>query len=194
MTASCGSKAATSSACGRAQIWRLGVGRTFQITATFASLSACARTCRWRSTRTPAACARCWRASARAFRDRGRRAARSGRHARPGRADLRRAGLWRPEARRARHRAGQPAAPAADGRADRRHGAEGTRRADGADGAAGAGAQHRRAVHRARHGRGLHPGRPHHRARPRRADRRRHACRKCAPIRNVRAVYLGSAH
>ncbi len=42
---------------------------------------------------------------------------------------------------------------------------------------AGAGAQHRRAVHRARHGRGVRPGRPHHRARPRPADRRRHARR-----------------
>ena len=33
----------------------------------------------------------------------------------------------------------------------------------------------RRAVHRARHGRGVRPCRPHHRARPRPADRRRHA-------------------
>ena len=35
----CGSTAATSSACARARIWRLGVGRTFQITATFASMT-----------------------------------------------------------------------------------------------------------------------------------------------------------
>ena len=43
-----------------------------------------------------------------------------------------RAGLRRPEAGRARGGARQPAAPAADGRADRRHGARGARRADGA--------------------------------------------------------------
>ncbi len=114
----------------------------------------------------------------------GRRcAAGPGRHARPGRADLRRAGLWRPQEGRAGHGARQPAAAAADGRAHRRHGAEGADRADGARGPAGAGAQHRRAVHRARHGRGLRPGRPHHRARPRPADRRRHARKRCGPTR-----------
>ena len=53
----------------------------------------------------------------------GRCAAGPGRHARPGRADLRRAGLWRPQAGRAGHGARQPAAAAADGRAHRRHGA-----------------------------------------------------------------------
>ena len=36
------------------------------------------------------------------------------------------------------------------------------------------------------------PRRPHHRARPRPADRRGHAGARCAPIREVREVYLGS--
>ena len=70
----------------------------------------------------------------RGLHGRGRCAARPGRHARPGRADLRRAGLWRPQAGRAGDGARQPAAAAADGRADRRHGAEGADRADGARG------------------------------------------------------------
>ena len=41
----------------------------------------------------------------------------------------------------------------------------------------GARPEDRRAVHRARHGRGVQPGRPHHRARPRPPDRRRPARR-----------------
>jgi branched-chain amino acid transport system ATP-binding protein len=101
-------------------IWRLGVGRTFQITATFASLSVrenvqmALYSHAGRLSLLSASVATCAR---------GRCAARSGRHARPGRSGLRRAGLWRPQAGRARHGARQPAAPAADGRADRRHGA-----------------------------------------------------------------------
>ena len=87
-------------------IWRLGVGRTFQITATFASLTVRENV---QMALYPIA-GRLRSMLARfgaAFRDRGRRAAGAGRHARPGRAGLRRAGLWRSEARRAGHGAGQ---------------------------------------------------------------------------------------
>ena len=64
---------------------------------------------------------------------RGRRAARAGRHGRPGRAALRRTRLWRPQAAGTGDRARQPAEAAADGRADRRHGAARAHRADAAD-------------------------------------------------------------
>ncbi len=82
------------------EIWRLGVGRTFQITATFASmtvrenvqmalLSHHRRLCR---SVAPGDVA---------LRRKGGRAARPGQHARPGRPSMRRAGLWRHQARRA---------------------------------------------------------------------------------------------
>ncbi len=57
--------------------------------------------------------------------------------------------LWRRQAGRARHRARQRSAPAADGRADRRHGAARAQRPDRADQAAGDRARHLGAVHRA---------------------------------------------
>ena len=71
-----------------------------------------------------------------------------------------------------------------------------TRGADGTDGEARARAQHRRPVHRARHGRGVQPGRPHHRARPRPGDRRRHArgsarqCRRACRLSREHALML----
>ena len=72
------------------------------------------------------------------------------RHGGAGRAGDERARLRRRQARRAGDRAGQPAAPAADGRADRRHGAARAQRADGARAAARARAVDRRPLHRAR--------------------------------------------
>ena len=104
------------------EIWRLGVGRTFQVAATFSSMTvienvqmalifACGEdlsTCGVRR-------ARCI-AIARSSCSR-RSAWRRGRSPKP------RTCLWRRQARRACHRARQRAAPAADGRADRRHGA-----------------------------------------------------------------------
>ena len=74
------------------QIWRLGVGRTFQITATFASLSVRENVqMALYSHRRPAALAA--QPLRHGLRDRGRCAAGPGRHARPGRPSLRRAGL-----------------------------------------------------------------------------------------------------
>ena len=46
----------------------------------------------------------------------------------------------------------------------------------------------RRAVHRARHGRGVQPGRPHHRARSRPAHRRRHAAGGARQSRRARGL------
>jgi branched-chain amino acid transport system ATP-binding protein len=102
-------------------IWQLGVGRTFQIAETFASLTvvenvqmallshatACFRSGRAR--RTTGAPMR-WRCSTRWACG-------------AGAAPLQRAGLWRREAGGAGHRAGPRAPPAADGRAHGRHGA-----------------------------------------------------------------------
>ncbi len=81
--------------------------------------------------------------------------ARPGRHGRRRRPSLERASLRRRQARGAGHRAGRRAQAAADGRADRRHGAEGARAADAADARHRARARARRAVHRARHGRSV---------------------------------------
>ena len=124
----------------------------------------------------PAGCARCWRASARALRRRGRRAARrrsacSTQAERPcgvlAYGDLKRVEL-------AMALANQPRLLLMDeptaGMAPRE------RVALMALAARLAREQNdRRAVHRARHGRGVRPCRPHHRAGPRRADRRGHA-------------------
>jgi ABC-type sugar transport system ATPase subunit len=113
------------------QIWRKGVGRTFQITATYSSMTVienvqmallshygdvfrftpfahrCTATRRWR----------CWTWSAWP--------------ARP--IALCRSGLWRSQAHGTGHRTGTMAAAAADGRTHRRHGPEGARGADGTD-------------------------------------------------------------
>ena len=145
-------------------IWRLGVGRTFQITATFPTMTV----------RENVQVALVSYGTAivqslgldRELRARGGRpAARSRRHGRLCRASVRRARLWRPQAARARDRARQPAEIVADGRADRWHGAARADRTDAADRAHRPRAIDRRAVHRARHGRGVRTCRPHPRAR-----------------------------
>ena len=82
----------------------------------------------------PSAAGRLVGAGGGALSRRGRPAARAGRDARPGRARLLGARVRRPQAGRARGRARQRPEAAADGRADRRDGAEGADRADGADG------------------------------------------------------------
>jgi branched-chain amino acid transport system ATP-binding protein len=175
-------------ACSRA-IWRLGVGRTFQIAATFSSLTVVENVqmallsqdrklfSMWRRRHATAAATRwtCW----------------TGGHGRAGRPPLQRAGLWRRQARGAGHGHGQQPQAAADGRAHRRHGAQGAQRADGADQEAGGGARHGRAVHRAQHGRGVRLRRPHGGAGARAPDRRGRA----EAIRNdpkVQEVYFGT--
>ena len=136
---------------------------------------ACARTCRWRCSRMPAGCARCCRAFGAAFAaeadalldqvgmlDQAERACGVLAYG-----DLKRVEL-------AIALANEPRLLLMDeptaGMAPHERVALMALTA-----AAGARAQHRRALHRARHGRGLRPCRPHHRARPRPADRRRHA-------------------
>ena len=104
------------------QIWRLGVGRTFQIAATFGSMTVVENVQMAllshvgrnlldleRGSETPSR-----------TRDRIAGAGRDGRCRRPA---LPRACLWRRQARRACDRACQRSAAAADGRAHRRHGA-----------------------------------------------------------------------
>ena len=120
----------------------------------------------------------------------GRPAARSRRHGRLCRAALRRTRLWRSQAAGTRDRARQPAETAADGRADRRHGAARADRTDAAHRAHRPRKIDRRAVHRARHGRGVRTCRPHPRAEPRQPDRRRLA-RGSPRQPQVRAIYLG---
>ena len=113
-------------------IWRLGVGRTFQITATFPTM-----TVRENVQVALVSYGRqlfnLWASTASCARRRGRPAARSGRHGGLCRAPLRRTRLWRSQAAGIRGGAGQPAKTAADGRADRRHGAARTHRVDAAD-------------------------------------------------------------
>ena len=136
-----------------AAIWRLGVGRTFQITATFASLTV--RENVQMALLSHAGRVRaCWRRAARCTR-RGRRAARPASACSTRPSALRRAGLRRPEARRARDRARQPAAillmdePTAGMAPKERD--ELMALTAGSRASAG----DRRAVHRARHGRGV---------------------------------------
>ena len=171
-----------SSACRPRGIWRQGVGRTFQIAQTFASMSV-------RENVQIALLSHARRVlgvlalGAHALRDEAMRCSTSVGMRGAGRAGDERARLRRRQARRAGDRARQPAAPAADGRADRRHGAARALRADGARAQARARAADRRPVHRARHGRRVRARRPHHRARARRAHRRRARRRRCAPTR-----------
>ena len=129
-------------------IGRLGVGRTFQITATFASMTV-ARKCADGADRASSPPMAAGIAGRRAITLRRRcdLLALVGMDDQA-RARLRRTRLWRSQTARTRHRAGQRAEAAADGRARRRHGAQGTRRADGSDGADRARAHDRRAVHR----------------------------------------------
>ena len=117
------------------RIWRLGVGRTFQVTATFGSMSvrenvqaALLSHHRRNYSFWPRAAA-LWVEEANALLER----VGMERHAA---ASMRRAGLRRPEASGAGAGARQPPAPSLDGRAHRRHGTGGARRADGARGPA----------------------------------------------------------
>ncbi len=131
--AACGSAAVELVGLQAAQIWRLGVGRTFQITATFASHHRARERAGRAARRTHAPLLGCWHAGAHAISRDAERAARAAsawtsRPSAPARARLR-----RPQARRTRAGARQRAAAAADGRADRRHGAARAHRADGAD-------------------------------------------------------------
>ena len=170
------------------EIWRLGVGRTFQVAATFHSMTVVenvqmalishAR----RDLRAVAA------GGVAASRARARTAG-AGRHARSRRPAEPRARLWRRQARRARHRARQRAAAAADGRADRRHGAARAQRTDRAGQAAGGRARHFGAVHRAFDGRGVRLRRPHHRAGARPADRRRRRSRDPRQRAGARSLF-----
>ena len=111
-------------------IWRLGVGRTFQVAATFASMTVAENVQMALLSHHP----RRWPAlrwAARYHAAEAERPARSRRHGRPGATQLRRARLRRSQAARARHRARQRSEAAADGRAGGRHGAARAPRADG---------------------------------------------------------------
>ncbi len=103
------------------EIWRLGVGRTFQVAATFGSMTV-AENVQMALISHAGEIYRLWRAAAELHRERALDLLAAGRHARGRRPAEPRARLWRRQARRARHRARQRAASAADGRADRRHG------------------------------------------------------------------------
>ena len=155
-------------------IWRQGVGRTFQIAETFASLTV-VENVQMALLSHAGRVRRFWTPAQGPVPRRGDRPARERRHGGAGRARDQRAGLRRRQAGRARDGPGAQAAPAADGRADRRHGAARAQRIDGAGPGPGARAVDRRPLHRAQHGRGVRPCRPDHRPGPRRADRRRPA-------------------
>ena len=102
-------------------IWRLGVGRTFQIAATFGSMTV-AENVQMALISHAGETYRLWRRQPRIIAS-ARSNCCAGRNGRCGRPGLPRTGLWRRQARRAGDCARQRAAPAAHGRADRRHGA-----------------------------------------------------------------------
>ena len=153
-------------------IWRLGVGRTFQVAATFSSMTV-VENIQLALVSHHGELFRFGSAFAPRHRERAIELLRQVGMADARRPALQGTGLWRRQARRARDRARQRSASAADGRADRRHGAARAQRADRADQAAGRRAQDFGAVHRALHGRGVRLCRPHPGAGTRRADRRR---------------------
>ena len=145
-TASCGPTPAASRLDGqrhrrpaaRARSGALGVGRTFQITAIFALDDGARERADGAAATIAGSWRTCWRAAGAAVRRRGRRRCWRRWHGRtrPTRpcgvlayGDLKRAGTG--------DGARQRAAAAADGRAHRRHGAQGAHRADGADAPAG---------------------------------------------------------
>ena len=184
MPAASACRAASSSACRRAAIWRLGVGRTFQITQTFGSMTVVenvqqALIAHHRRTRS------LWPRAASLYRDEATGAARPGRDGRtrpsvPARVlaygDLKRVELAIALAQRAAAAAAWTSRPPAWRRGER-IALMALTRDDRAR------ARPRRAVHRARHGRGVRPCRPDHGDEPRRAGRDRHARRRCAPTR-----------
>ena len=103
------SAAATSPACKPREIWRLGVGRTFQVAATFAFMTV-VENVQMALISHASDIFRLWRPAGRAASRARARAARAGRHARRRRPAEPRARLRRRQARRVRHRARQRAA------------------------------------------------------------------------------------
>ena len=102
-------------------IWRLGVGRTFQIAATFGSMTV-AENVQMALISHAGEIYRLWRPAASLHRERALDLLdQVGMQAAAGPAEPR-ARLWRRQARGARHRARQRTALVADGRANRRHG------------------------------------------------------------------------
>ena len=168
-----GSTARSWSAASRATIWRLGVGRTFQIAETFASLTVVENVQMallsddakllsfWRCRRAPVATRR------------SRCSTRSACGA--GRAAVQRAGLRRRQAGRARDRDGEPPKlllmdePTAGMAPKERNDLMALTKQLVVDRGIGG------ALHRAQHGRRVRACRPDDRAGARRADRRRHA-------------------
>ena len=110
-------------------IWRLGVGRTFQIAATFGSMTVVENVQMALLSHARRAFSTVAAGGNRSSRARARIAG-AGRHGGSRRPAEPRTCLWRRQARRACHRARQRSAPVADGRADRRHGAAGAQRTD----------------------------------------------------------------
>ena len=130
------STARASPACRRATSGGCGVGRTFQIAATFGSMTV-VENVQMALLSHAGEIFPLWVGGAHGHRERALELL-----AQVGMADAadracQRARLWRRQARRACDRARQRSAPAADGRADRRHGAARTQRTDRADQAAG---------------------------------------------------------
>ena len=103
------------------EIWRRGVGRTFQVAATFHSMTV-AENVQMALISHASETYGLWRPAAARHRDARAGPARTGRHAGRRRPAEPRTRLWRRQARGVGHRARQRAAPAADGRADCRHG------------------------------------------------------------------------
>ena len=103
------------------RIWRLGVGRTFQIAETFASLTV-VENVQLALLSHAGRVFRAWRSARAQFRSEALALLASIGMDGAGRACDERARVRRRQARRARDGAREPAAPAADGRADRRHG------------------------------------------------------------------------
>ena len=168
-------------------IWRLGVGRTFQIAATFNSMTVLENVQMALVSRERKLFG-LWKPAGSWYADEAFSLLEQVGMARRRASCLRRAGLWRRQARRTRHRHGEPSEAAADGRTDRRHGAEGAQRTDGTNQAPRHRAQNRRVVHRTQHGRGVRLRRPHDRAGARQTDcrrQRRHDPQRCSRAGSV---------
>ena len=184
---------ARSSACAPRAIWRLGVGRTFQIAATFASLTVRRERADGAAVARRPAAFDSWRP-------------RRVHYARRGDGAARRRSAWRAQADR-------PCSVLAYGDVKRVELAIALANAPKLllmdEPTAGMAPKERnelmaltkqlvrerdiaRAVHRAQHGRGVRLRRPHDRAGARPADRRRQAPRRSATTRSVQEVYFGT--